>query len=93
MKKGLDALKANDYAAFVADGTAKHKGLTKASFALVSARFGPMLSKGYKTTYLARLRKQGHAISLWKLEPEGAAEDFELEVSVEAGKVDGFSIQ
>lgn len=93
MKKGLDALKANDYAAFIKDGTPKLKSLPKPSFALVSAHFGPMLAKGYKTTYLTRLRKQGHAISLWKLEPEGAAEDFELKVIVEDGKVDAFSIQ
>jgi hypothetical protein len=52
-----------------------------------------MLAKGYKTTYLTRLRKEGRAITLWKLEPAGATEDYELKVVVEGGKVDGFSIQ
>jgi hypothetical protein len=93
MKKGLDAVKANDYAAFVADGTAKEKSLSKASFNLVSVHFAPMLLKGYKTTFLATLRKPDNTTHLWKLEPAGGKEDFVIKLVVIDGKVDAFSIQ
>jgi hypothetical protein len=97
MKKMLDALKARRFEDFVADGTPKLKSLAKQSFALVSAHFSPLLLGGYKTTYLARLRKPDLAISLWKLEPTGSTkgvpEDFEIRVVLKAGKVDAFSIQ
>jgi hypothetical protein len=92
MKKLLDALKANDYAAFVADGTPRHRTLSKGAFGLVSAHLGPMLMKGYKTTVLTILRKPDHSIHLWKLEPAGAEEDFELKLVLKNGKVDAFSI-
>jgi hypothetical protein len=92
MKGLLDALKANDYAAFVADGTAKHKASAKAAFGRSSARFGPMLMKGYKTTVLTILRKPDVTIHLWKLEPAGADEDFELRLVMKDGKVDSFSV-
>ena len=107
MKKMLDALKANRYDDFVADGTPKLKSLGKQSFALVSAHFAPLLLAGYKTTYLAKLDKPDLTISLWKLEPNGASsssasatskkkgahEDFEIRLILKAGKVDSFSIQ
>jgi hypothetical protein len=93
MKKELDALKANDYAAFVVDGTPKLKSLPKGSFALVSAHFGPMLAKGYKTTFLANVRKLDHTIHLWKLEPAGAKEDYEIRMVTQNNLIDAFSIQ
>ncbi len=92
MKKLLDALKANDQAGFVADGTPKHKALARSAFAAVSARFAPLLMKGYKTTWLTTLRKPDNTTSLWKLEPAGAGEDFELKLVLKNGKVDAFSI-
>ncbi|HVZ70868.1 MAG TPA: hypothetical protein VHJ20_00720 [Polyangia bacterium] len=94
MKKLVDAVKANDHAAFVADGTAKHQAISKATFNLVSAHFAPMLLKGYKTTFLAVLRKPDNTTHLWKLEPTGAGfkEDYELKLVIKDGKVDSFSI-
>jgi hypothetical protein len=94
MKNRLDALKANDYAAFVADGTAKHKTSGKAAFGRLRGRFGPMLTRGYKTTVLTILRKPDGTIHLWKLEPAGEKEDFELKLVLDKdGKVAAFSIQ
>jgi hypothetical protein len=92
MKKLLDGLKANDYAAYVADGTPRYQKLGKGAFRLVSARFAPLLMKGYKTTLLTTLRKPDNTTHLWKLEPAGAEEDFELKLVLKAGKVDAFSI-
>ncbi|HVU53097.1 MAG TPA: hypothetical protein VHL80_20580 [Polyangia bacterium] len=93
MKAMLDALKAGSYDAFVADGTAKMKAGGRSAFGVASAHFAPLLMKGYKTTYLARVRKTGHALSLWKLEPVGAPEDYVIRVAVRDGKVDGFWIE
>ena len=93
MKKMLDALKAGSYEGFVADGTAKMKQGGRSAFGVASAHFAPLLMKGYKTTYLARVRKTGHAITLWKLEPAGAPEDYVIRVVVKDGKVDGFWIE
>jgi hypothetical protein len=93
MKRMLDALKAGSYDAFIADGTHKMKEGGRSAFGVASAHFAPLLMKGYKTTYLARVRKTGHALSLWKLEPSGAPEDYVIRVAVKDGKVDGFWIE
>ncbi len=93
MKSLLDALKANDYAAFVTDGTAKHRASGKAAFARLSARFGPLLMKGYKTTALTIVPKRDASIHRWKLEPAGEKEPFEIELVMKDGKVDAFSIR
>jgi hypothetical protein len=93
MKKMLDAVKAGSYEAFVADGTPTMKSLGKSSFGIASAHFAPVLKKGYKTTYLARLRKKDAAMTLWKLEPNGGDEDYEIRVVLKDGKVDAFTMQ
>jgi hypothetical protein len=93
MKKMLDAVKAGSYEDFVADGTAKMKAAGKSAFGVASAHFAPLLRKGYKTTYLGRLLKTGHALSLWKLEPAGAPEDYLVRVVLADHKVDGFWIE
>src|SRR3954454_6695354 len=93
MKKMLDAVKAGSFEAFIADGTAKMKDGGKTPFGVASAHFGPLLRKGYKTTYFGTLRKPGHSVHLWKLEPAGGSEDFEIRLALEGGKVAGFWIQ
>jgi hypothetical protein len=92
MKKGLDALKANSHDLFVADGTPALR-VGKPAFERLSARFAPMLLKGYKTTSLGTLRKAGRTLHLWKLEPAGAPEDYEIRVVLKDGRVDGFTIE
>src|SRR6267154_870476 len=94
MKEMLDAVKAASYEAFVADGTPRMKASGgRSAFGVASAHFAPMLRKGYKTTYLARVRKPDHAISLWKLEPAGASEEYIVRVVMRDGKVDDFRIE
>jgi hypothetical protein len=92
MKKGLDAIKASSHDLFVAEGT---PGLRagKPAFDHLSARFAPMLLKGYKTTLLGTLRKGDRTLHLWKLEPAGAPEDYEIRVVLKDGRVDAFTIQ
>jgi hypothetical protein len=97
MKRMLDAVKAGSIDDFVAGGTAKFKAGARTPFGVASAHFAPLLMKGYKTTYLCRLRKPDHAVSLWKLEPSGAPEDYVIKVALQTskdgGKVDGFWIE
>jgi hypothetical protein len=92
MKSALDALKANTFDLYVADGTPALRA-GKPAFERLRGRFAPMLLKGYKTTFLAKLRKTDHTLELWKLEPAGASEDYEIRLVMKDGKVDGFSIQ
>ena len=93
MKTMLDAVKAGSYPAFIADATPHMKELGKSAFGVASAHFAPMLMKGYKTTYLCRLRKGERALSLWKLEPVGAPEDYLIHVTLKGSKVDDFRIE
>ena len=92
MKKMLDAVKAGSYEAFVADATPKMKTAAKTAFGVASGHLAAQLLKGYKTTYLGILRKAGNSVHLWKLEPAGAPEDYEIRLMLEGGKVGGFSI-
>jgi hypothetical protein len=96
MKDMVEAVKANLYADFVAPGDAKLKSTSRSSFALVSARFAPLLKKGYKTTFLTTLNKPDVTIHLWKLQPAGSTEDYEVRLVVKkneaGGKVDAFSM-
>jgi hypothetical protein len=92
MKKMLAALKSHRFDDYVADGTDNLKALSKPSFTLVSAHFGPLLDKGYKTTYLATLAKPDDTIHLWKLVTQGSAEEFLVRVVLRNGKVDSFSL-
>ena len=93
MKSMLDALKAGSYEDFAAASTPEFKAGGRTPFGVASAHFAPLLMKGYKTTYLCRVRKTDYAISLWKLEPAGAPEDYVIRVAVKDGKVDGFWIE
>jgi hypothetical protein len=92
MKAMLDALKANDPVGFVAAGTPRLKAMKKSTFAAMSARFAPMLLRGYKTTVLGEKPVRGGATHLWRLELAGG-EAFEIEVVTKADKVDAFSIR
>jgi hypothetical protein len=92
MKRMLDALKADSYDLWV-DTAPKLRSMSKPAFEAFRARYGPMLLKGYKTTYLATLRKGELAVHLWKLEPAGATEDFEVRLSMRDGAVGALGIQ
>jgi hypothetical protein len=93
MKRMLDAVKAGSYEDFAAASTPEFKAGGRTPFGVASAHFAPLLMKGYKTTYLCRVRKTDYAISLWKLEPAGAPEDYVIKVVLKGGKVSGFWIE
>jgi hypothetical protein len=86
----LEAVKANSYEDFIAAGGDKFKATAKPSFSTASGYFGPMLKKGYKTTFLTTLRKDDHELLLWKLAIPGGKDDFEVRIAIVNGKVDGF---
>jgi hypothetical protein len=88
--KMLEAVKANSYEDFIAAGGDKFKATAKPAFSTASAYFGPMLKKGYKTTFLSTLRKDDHELLLWKLAIPGGKDDFEVRIAIVSGKVDGF---
>jgi hypothetical protein len=92
MKKMLDAIKAGSYEAFVADATPKMRASARGAFGIAAAHLAQQLLKGYKTTALGTLRKTGSSVHLWKLEPAGAPEDYEIRLVLEDGKVGAFSI-
>jgi hypothetical protein len=93
MKRMLDAVKAKSYDAFVASGTPRMREQGRTAFGVAAAHFAPILMKGYKTTYLGRIHKPDRAISLWKLQPPGGAEDYLVRVVMMGELVDGFWIE
>ena len=62
--KLITAIENADYDAFVADGEAPFKQLTKAQFAAVSATLGPRLKAGYTVSYLGELKQMGYHVTL-----------------------------
>jgi hypothetical protein len=94
LKAMLEAVKAKSYDDFLteADDTLR-AGLTKQMFEGVSGLVGPRLKQGYKTSYLAKLRKTGIAVHLWKLEFSDGKDEAMVTLSVKNGKVAGIFIQ
>jgi hypothetical protein len=89
MKRMLDALKADAYDLWI-ETAPKLTG--KRTFETLRAHYGPMLLKGYKTTYLAKLREADGIVHLWKLEPAESREDFEIRLMLKDGRVEAFVI-
>jgi hypothetical protein len=93
LKKMLEAVKTKSYDAFLADADdAVRAKLTRQNFEGVSALIGPRLKQGYKTSYLTRLRKEGFATHLWKLEFSDGKDEALVTMSVKDGKVAGIFI-
>jgi hypothetical protein len=91
MKALLDALKAGAYDLW--RETAPKLPGGKPAFEALRARVGALLLKGYKTTSLGMLRKPDGDLHLWKLEPAGAREDFEIRLLMKDGQVTSFTIE
>ena len=91
MKALLDALKSGAYDLW--RETAPKLPGGKPAFEALRARVGALLLKGYKTTSLGMLRKPDGDLHLWKLEPAGAREDFEIRVLMKDGQVTSFTIE
>jgi hypothetical protein len=92
--KLLTAVQNHDYEAFVADGTDEFKSrLTQRIFARVSAQLSARMKKGYSTSYLGQLKKQGHQVYLWKMAFSDQGDDDLVRLVVQNQKVGGFWLQ
>lgn len=90
----LNAIKANDRDAFVAEGTeAVKKGTTAEIMDALNKLVGPRLNKGYQSTYLCQLKQAGHQIHLWKLAFKDDGDDIVVRMALKDGKVAGFFFQ
>jgi hypothetical protein len=92
MKGLLDSLKSNSYPLFGKVFSQQDK-LSQPTFERLSRQWAPQLLKGYKTTFLTRLRKLTEEIQMWKLEPAGSAEDYALIVTLKDGRISAFSFR
>jgi hypothetical protein len=94
MKKMMEAIRVKSYDDFMIECDATMRAaLTKQQFEGVSALMAPSLAPGYKTTYLGKLRQQGHITYLWKLEPATLKEDTLISMSIKDKKVGGFYLK
>lgn len=94
LDKLLEAVEANDYASFVADGNDAFKaGLTKQMLEGVSAQLAPRMQKGYDVSYLGELKQQGCQVHLWKLAYRDGGDDTLAKLVLKDGKVAGFWLQ
>jgi len=94
LDKLLDAVKANDYDSFVAEGTSEVKaGLTRQMLEGVSLQMAPRMKKGYDVTYLGELKQQGCQVTLWKLAYKDGGDDTLARLTLKDGKVAGFLLQ
>ncbi len=92
--KLMDAVKANDREAFIANGTdAVKKGMTQEIMDAVSKLLSPRLKKGYEATYLCQLKQSGTQVHLWKLSFKDGGDDVIIRIALKDGKVDGFFLQ
>ena len=89
----LAAIKADDYAAFVAEGEPAFKAaLTKPMLTQVSTQIAPRMEKGYHVVYLGQLNQHGYLVYLWKFSYTDGGDDSLASLSLKAGKVGGFFI-
>jgi len=87
----LDAVKAESYEAFIAQGShCFQHGVSKEMFASVGAQVGAFLRQGYEATYLGLIRRKGHEIHLWKLAYADGGDDNLAHLTFLDGKATGF---
>jgi len=86
----MDALKDDDYQAFISMGTPTFQhALSKTLFETVAAQVGPREREGFKATYLDSLKKGGLTVYLWKIEFK-TGDDTLAQMTLDNGKVAGF---
>jgi negative regulator of sigma E activity len=94
LQRLLTAVQSHDYEAFVADGTAEFRShLTKHIFARVSAQLSERMKRGYSTSYLGQLKKQGYPVYLWKMTFSDQGDDVLIRLVLQDQKVGGFWLQ
>lgn len=94
LEKLLNAVEANDYDSFVADGTdAVKAALTRQMLTDVSKQLSPRMKGGYEKTYLGNLNQQGCKVYLWKLVFKEGGDDTLAKLAFMEGKIAGFLLQ
>jgi len=90
----LEAVKKRSHDDFMAEGSDELRAnLTKQMFEGVAGQMAPRLAKGYKTKYLTKLRKDDHAVHLWKLEIADGKDDVLVTMAIKDKKVAGIYLQ
>ena len=92
--KLLNAIKAKDREAFVADATdAVKKETTKEAMDLLEKHVGSRLKGGYEATYLCQLKKGAIQVYLWKLSFKDGGDDLVALMALKDGKVASLHFQ
>ena len=91
--KLLSAIAIDDFAAFVADGNAAFRGLSKDQFEAVVSQLSSKLKAEYDLSYLGDLNKQGYQVTLWRIRFKSGGDDLIATLSMKDGKVGGFWIK
>ena len=89
----LEAVEANDFAAFALLCTEEHKAtLKKEWFDKIVKTRAKRLSSGYNVAYLGDLKKGPYTVHLWKLVFKDKGPEWLGETSWKNGKIDGYRI-
>lgn len=94
LKRMIEAVKERRHDEFLSEADDKLRAaLTKQQFDAVSNIYAPRMKTGYKTSYLGRLKQQGHVVFLWKLELADGKDDTLVKMAVKDAKVSGIWLQ
>lgn len=86
----MDALKDDDYSAFISMGDPGFQhAISKTLFEEVAAQVGPRVKEGFKATYLDSIKRGPFVVYLWKIEFKNG-DDSLAQMSLRNGKVGGF---
>ncbi len=86
----IEAVKAESYEAFLADGDANlKKQLSRQQFEGMCGLYTKPLKRGYTLEYFGQLKQRGMAVYVWKASAAGAQEDVLVKLAMKDGKVSG----
>jgi hypothetical protein len=88
MRNVLESHKSKSYGDFLVDADDGIKaGITPQMFEGMSNQLAPRLKAGYKTVFVCKLRKQGRAVYLWKVEFTDGKDDVLLRIAIKDKKI------
>jgi hypothetical protein len=94
MRNVLESHKNGSYEDFLVDTDDRIRtGITPQMFEGMSNQLAPRLKAGYKATFVCKLRKEGRAVYLWKVEFTDGKDDMLLRIGIKDKKVAGVAIQ
>jgi hypothetical protein len=91
--KLVSAIASDNYASFVANGSAAFQALKKDQFEGVVSQLGSKLKAGYDLAYLGDLNQRNYEITLWRIRFRAGGDDLLATLSMKDGKVGGFWIK